>query len=382
MTIIIFLIVLAALVFVHELGHFIAARMCGVRVDAFKLGFGPKIFAWKKGETEYGVNAIPFGGYVKIHGENPDEESISGKDSARSFVNKKKWQQVLILASGVLCNFIFAWLLYSIVFMSGFTTSTSSFENYADRFKNERIIVTYVLPGSPAAKAGIKEGDVISYVETTAMNAERGRLTTSGDLHKSLQNISEIQSVISSQGTKPVAIEIMRDGHKSILGIVPVQGVVEGKFAIGISMDTVGDIRLPFFGAIFEGFEYVINLIKQTCVGLYHFIANIVAGHPDFKDVAGPVGIAGIVGNAAELGFTYLLMVTAIISVNLGVINLIPFPALDGGRILFVIIESIIRRRISPKIENITNTIGFVLLMILMVAVTWRDVAKLIVGNN
>jgi regulator of sigma E protease len=145
-------------------------------------------------------------------------------------------------------------------------------------------------------------------------------------------------------------------------------------------MDQVADLHLPFFAAIKEGFSYTINLIKETAVGLYTFIANIFRGSPNFSDVSGPIGIAGIVGNAATLGFSYLLMVTAIISINLGVVNLIPFPALDGGRILFVGLEGIFRRRIPAGFANTVNAIGFGLLMILMIAVTWKDIARLIQG--
>ena len=165
------------------------------------------------------------------------------------------------------------------------------------------------------------------------------------------------------------------------IDINPVKGLVPGdtsKYAIGIAMDNAADLRLPIWSAAWAGLEYTGELIKETVVGLYTFIDNIFVGHPDFSQVAGPIGIAGIIGNAAELGFTYLLMITAIISINLGVINLIPFPALDGGRILFVAIEGLIRRRISAKFTNAVNAVGFALLMALMVVVTYKDIAKLI----
>lgn len=369
MTVIIFLIVLAVLIFVHELGHFLLARLFGIRVDAFKIGFGPKLVAWKRGETDYGINAIPFGGYVKIFGENPDEISTTGPDASRSFVNKARWKQAIVLAAGVLFNFIFAWLLYVIVLMSGITASTAGFEAYSDRFRDPRVMVTYVLPGSPADKAGLKEGDIVRYVETSAMNAAQAP--------RSAQSIEDIQGIINSYGEKPVAIEYERDKSKNVIGIVPAAGLVEGKYAIGISMDNVVDLTLPFGSAIKEGLRYTLVLIRETVIALYTFISNIFVGQPDFADVAGPIGIAGIVGSAAKMGFTYLLMITAIISINLGVVNLIPFPALDGGRILFVIIESISRRRIPAKFANAVNMAGFALLMVLMIAVTWKDIAKL-----
>lgn len=379
MTAVVFIVVLAVLIFVHELGHFLTAKWFGVRVDAFKIGFGPRLIKWRRGETEYGINAVPFGGFVRIFGENPDEESTTGPDAGRSFVNKPRWQQAIVLVAGVMFNFIFAWVLYAIVFSVGVTASTDGFENYRDRFTNERIMVSYVMSDSPAAKAGLKEGDVVRYVETTAMNIARGlRATTSEAIAKSKpkQSITEIQNVINDFNKFPVAFEYERDGNVTVLAITPISGYVKDRYAIGISMDNVVDLKLDVFSAVKEGFRYTIILVRETFVGLFNLIAGIFRGQPNFSDVAGPVGIAGIVGNAARMGITYLLMITAIISINLGVINLIPFPALDGGRILFVLIESVVRRRISPKFTNTVNAVGFGLLILLMVIITFKDIAK------
>jgi regulator of sigma E protease len=347
--------VLAVLIFVHELGHFVAARTCGIRVDAFALGFGPRIFSWKRKETEYALNVIPFGGYVKIFGENPDEDSLRGPDAQRSFVNKPHWQQAIVLVAGVFFNFVFAWLLYSIIFVVGITATTSGFEHYSDHFKNSRIMVTYVTPKSPAEVAGLKMGDVLV----------------------GSSSVEDIQELINQSKGTSVSLQYVRGGNTQVLNITPQEGIVEGKFAIGISMDTVGDLQLPFFASLKEGFFYTVGMIRMTAVGLKDFFLNLFRGTADFASVAGPIGIAGIVGDAAGLGFTYLLMITALISINLGVINLIPFPALDGGRLLFVIIESIIRRRVPMNVANIVNTVGFALLMLLMIVVTYKDIAKL-----
>lgn len=359
-TIIIFLIVLAVLIFVHELGHFVFAKWFGIRVDAFKIGFGPKIFAWKKGETEYGVNWIPFGGFVKIFGENPDDENTHGPDSARSFVNKNRWKQALVLVAGVLFNFLFAWILYSLVFMSGVTATTDGFEQYAKDFSNPRIMITDVSPGSPAEKAGLKEGDVIQMLNGSALT------------------VDQIPDAINASKGAPIYLAFTRGGVASTTSLDAVTGVVPDKYAIGIALDNVVTLKLPFFTAIWLGLKYTWFMIEQTVVGLITFVGNLFHGTAALSDVSGPVGIAGIVGDAAQLGIQYLLMITALISINLGVINLIPFPALDGGRILFVAIEGVIRRRISPKFTNTVNLVGFVLLMILMVAVTVNDVAKLV----
>ncbi|MES2314931.1 MAG: RIP metalloprotease RseP [Patescibacteria group bacterium] len=362
LTVIIFLVVLAILIFVHELGHFLFARLCGIRVDAFKIGFGPKIFAWtpkgkdgKKGETEYGVNLIPFGGYVKIFGETPDAESCVGVDSKRSLVHKSKWQQVLVLAGGVLFNVLFAWLLYVGLFSHGVTATADGFSKYADYFSNQRIMITDVLKDSPADKAGLRSGDVL--VGT--------------------QSIVQIQNTISSSKGAVIPIRYERNGKTVDAEIAPKQEIVPEKYAIGIAMSDVVDMKLPFFVAVWEGAHYTGVMLKETVTGLYGFVAQIFHGKANFSEISGPVGIAGVVGDAARLGITYLLMITALISINLAIINLIPFPALDGGRIFFVIIESIIRRPIPAKFTNMVNLVGFSLLMLLMVVVTYKDVVKL-----
>jgi len=383
-TVIIFLIVLAVLIFVHELGHFLAARACGIRVDSFKIGFGPKMISWRSknqeswlGGTEYGINWIPFGGYVKIYGENGELSELPA-DAAKtrglrglSLVHKNRWQQAIVLVAGVLGNFIFAWLLYTIIFTAGVAVSTDSFSQYASRFQNQRVMITDVISGSPADKAGLVAGDAIGCLSVNGQQGgDKCEIDSAEQVQAFIANIVKGQSVEIDYGNG-------RGPAKSV-NVVPVTGLVPGKYAIGIAMDDAADLRLPIWSAAWAGLEYTGELIKETVVGLYTFIANIFVGHPDFSQVAGPIGIAGIVGNAADLGFTYLLMITAIISINLGVINLVPFPALDGGRILFVAIEGVIRRRISPKFTNAVNTVGFVLLMILMVAVTYKDIAKLV----
>ncbi len=349
MTVIIFLLVLAILIFVHELGHFLTARACGIRVDEFALGFGPKLWRYRKGETTYALNLIPFGGYVKIFGENPNDDSISGPDSSRSFVNKPKWQQILVLAAGVVFNFIFAWAIVAIAFMSGVPASIESYSRYPDRLENPRVVITYVEPGSPAEKSGLKAGE-----EVIGFNA-----------------VEDVQKYISE--SKGVDVKI---NDKTVAAK---EGIVKGKYAIGIAMDKVATLQLPVHLALFESARFSMHMIKAVAVGIYDLMIGIFKGTSSLSSVTGPIGIAGLVGDAASLGFTYLLLFTALISINLGVLNLVPFPALDGGRILFVLIEAIIRRPIKPVVANYINAIGFSLLILLMIVVTYREAAKLFV---
>ncbi len=369
LTTLIFIIVLGVLIFVHELGHFLAARASDIRVDAFKLGFGPKIFSWKSGETEYGLNLIPFGGYVKIFGENPSDESINGSNKERSFVHKSWWRQLLVLVAGVCFNFLFAWLIYIIVFTSGVTATTNGFDKYVNNFTNQRVMITYVNKDSPAEKAGIIVGDIVLGVHLASVSQAPNSLPIS---------VANIQDTINTSQGGPISFDIKRKDLSYIIQATSTQGLVEGKYAIGIGMDTVADMQLPIIPAILEGLHYTGIMIRETITGLFTFFASIFDGTANFSDISGPVGIAGIVGNAAQMGFTYLLMITAIISINLGVINLLPFPALDGGRTLFVILETIFRRKIPTTFVNIVNLVGFVLLMALMVVVTFKDIVKLI----
>lgn len=329
------------------------------------------------------MNLIPFGGYVKIFGENPDDESTTGPDSARSFINKPRWKQVLVLVAGILFNFIFAWLLYSGAFMSGVTATTDGFEAYSSHFTDPRIIITEVSAGSPAEKAGLKAGDVIKEISVPAS------VTASADHSKSVSKdvggtngspleVDSIQNAINESDGAPITVSFLRGGELQSAVANATTSIVAGKYAIGIAMDNVITLKLPFFSALWEGLRYTGVMIEQTAIGLYTFVTNLFHGAAALSDVAGPVGIAGIVGDAAHLGFLYLVMITALISINLGVINLIPFPALDGGRILFVLIEGVIRRRIPAKFTNWVNLIGFALLMLLMVVVTFNDIVRLI----
>lgn len=357
MTIFIFLIVLAVLIFVHELGHFLIAKACGIRVDAFAIGFGPKLIKKTIGEVTYSLNLIPFGGYVKIFGENPDDESIQGPDKARSFVHKPKWQQILVLFAGIFFNFIFAWILITTAFVSGVPTSVDSYPEYRDQMKDSHIAITFINPGSPAEKGGLKAGDTILGVNS----------------------LEQLQEKINSSGTNGVEINYLRNDIESKATIIAEKGIVEGKYAIGIAMDNIATLQLPIHKAVIEGVRLTLHMIVATISGIYDLLMGMFNGTAELSSVTGPVGIAGLIGDAAKIGFTYLVMFTAIISINLGVLNLVPFPALDGGRILFVFIEAIIRRPIKPAIANTVNAIGFSLLILLMIVVTYRDIVKLFV---
>lgn len=253
MNIIIFLIILLVLVVVHEFGHFFSAKKFGIRVDEFGFGFPPKLFGIKKGETEYSFNALPFGGFVKIFGENPDEESMNGVDKDRSFINKSKWQQAIVLFAGVFANFILAWLLFSFGFMSGLPTSVGS-GIAGNELKDVHLVVVSVLPDSPAFKAGLKSGDKIISVK-------------SGNDEISLINPDTLKSFIVSHGAKEIEIGYVRGKDLTAINstkIIPLEN--GGTPAIGISMDEIGTAKLPVLKAFYEGMALNWSVTKGTVV--------------------------------------------------------------------------------------------------------------------
>ncbi len=357
MTIILFLVVLAVLIFVHELGHFLVAKKSGIRVDEFAVGFPPKIFSWTRGETKYVLNLIPFGGYVKIFGENPDEESISGSDSARSFVNAKKWKQISVLIAGIAFNIIFAWLLISVSFMFGSIVPIGDGANntYAKYVTDSQIVLTGISAGSPAEKVGLKQGD---------------RLLSINSVTENLSAV-KVRELVQNDADGKIDISYKHAGE-----IKNIEVVSENKL-IGISMENIGIVKLNPILALWEGAKLTATNVRDVAVGLVMFIGQSIQGKGDFSQVSGPVGIVGMVGDAANFGFAFFLGFVAFISLNLAVINLVPFPALDGGRILFVIIEAITRRQIKPKVANAINSIGFLILITLMLVITYRDIMKL-----
>ncbi|HEY4715112.1 MAG TPA: RIP metalloprotease RseP [Candidatus Paceibacterota bacterium] len=366
MSIILFIVILLVLVIVHEFGHFITAKKSGIRVDEFGFGFPPKLFSKKLGETTYSFNVIPFGGFVKIFGENPDEESISGPDKDRSFVHKPKYIQAMVLFAGVFFNFLLAWLLLSLGFMSGLPTSQTS-EPRGTILSNQNLVITGVTPKAPADLSGIKIGDKV--ISISASDAS---------LNTTELNPEAVQKFIGDRSGRPLEFSISRSGEIQNLEVIPKAGLLEGRAAIGVSLDTIGIIKLPTHKALWRGLKDTSILTVRTAVSLGKLVKDSVLGQADFSAITGPVGIVGIVGDAYQFGFIYLISFAALISVNLAVINLIPFPALDGGRLLFLLIETIKGSPIKPKIANALNAVGFILLLLLMVVVTYHDIAKLL----
>ncbi len=350
------------LVVVHELGHFLVAKWSGIEVKEFGLGFPPRIWGKMWRCTLYSLNWIPFGGFVKIFGEDPEEIPTTEEEKKKNFSFKPRPIQALVLVAGVTFNFLFAWLLISIGFMSGLPSSVGT--PTAGTISNPHVVITEIVKDSPAEKAGLQVGDKIVSLKSSDEKVEN--LTITG-----------VQDFIESHGDDAVEVGLERGEENKILTVVPKGGVVEGKSAIGVSMDMIGILKLSFFQAFYEGGKLAVYIVKNVAVGLGTFIWDAVTLKAHFSQVTGPIGIVSLVGSAQKLGFIYLLSLAAFISLNLSVINLLPFPALDGGRLLFVLIESIKRSPINPKVANMINSIGFAVLIILMLVVTLHDIVKL-----
>ncbi len=366
------------LVIVHEGGHFFTAKFFKIRVDEFGFGFPPKIFSFKKGETEYSFNMLPFGGFVKIFGEGLNEadlvevgfldqkENIKKTEIAqRSLISKPKYQQALVMFAGVFANFLLAWILLSISFMSGLPTSVS---NSPDNFvlKDKNLVIVSVLPDSPASLAGLQTGDKIVSVGIDGN-------------YVSEINPENLKDFILKSSNKEIEFGYLRgkESNINLVNIKPFLNKENSNPEIGIAMDQIGIAKLPLLSALYQGMKLNIAVTKGTALGLYNLIKEGIQGQGSFSSITGPVGMVGIVGNAYDFGFIYLLSFAALISINLAIINLLPFPALDGGRLLFLLIEKIKGSHIKPQIANAVNMVGFAILIVLMLLVTYHDVVRL-----
>ena len=364
MSILLFFLVLFVLVLVHEWGHFIVAKKTGMRVDEFGIGFPPKVFSKKRGETEYSFNAFPIGGFVRIFGENA-EEALSDEDKAdekRAFYNRPKLAQAAVLLAGITMNIIFAWFLFSIVLIAGVPTAVDE----AGASPDATLVVAGTLKDAPA-DGKLPVGSTITKAVSGADTLEHPTPST-------------FSAFVSSHAPQPIEISYTKKGEEKTVAVVPKAGLVKedaSKYIIGTSLSLVEMQRESIMVAPIDAAKMTASDIVTISVGLYGLVHDAFVGHADLSSVAGPVGIVGMVGDAASYGLTPLLMFTAMISLNLAVINVLPFPALDGGRLVFVLIEAITNRRVPSAWTGWTNLLGFILLMVLMAAVTIHDISRL-----
>lgn len=358
-----FVIVLGVLIFFHELGHFIVARFFGVGVETFSLGFGPKIYRKKIGLTEYCLSAIPLGGYVKMVGEDPSNE-ISDEDRSRSFTHKPLLQKSLIVAAGPMFNFVLAILIFYLLFqISG--------SYYV------RPVVGTVADDSPALTAGVKPGDLIAAIDGKAV-------ATWDDMVTVISKFSMPKSDIGSD-TGKLDFLINRNGQNLQISIFPEETTATNIFGetikkpmIGIS--SAGDVvheRLNPIEAMGEAFVRTWQIIKLTVLS----IAKIFTGSVSANTLGGPIMIAQMAGDQAKAGVANLAFFIAMLSINLGIINLFPVPVLDGGHLVFFGIEAITGKPAGERLREMANKFGMMLLLALMLFVFYNDILRIFNGE-
>lgn len=361
MTVLIFLAVLFVLVLVHEFGHFITAKWSGMRVDEFAIGFPPRIASWTRGETTYALNLLPIGGYVKIYGENgEDAETV---DTPRAFMHRPKYLQAIVLVAGVTMNVLLAFVLYASTYMMGVAVAVPE----EDRSAASELVVASVLPSGPASEAGLRSGDRI-------------RSLTSGNESATLTP-SNIADFINAREGETLIIQYERAHETNTVSVVPRLIDVNGEDArprVGFVTGLVEMRTYPFVESVRLGAEDTWNGLVRITAGVGQLLTKAVKGDATMQDVTGPIGIAGMVGDASRFGFTALMTFTAFISLNLAVINLLPIPALDGGRLLVVLIEAAIRRPLNQAFIARMNLVGFAFLMLIMLTVTIGDILRLL----
>lgn len=352
MTILLFVLILGILVFVHELGHFAVARWSGVAVEEFGFGFPPRIFGVKRGATTYTINWIPFGGFVRLQGEQEDQAQ-----RADSFVRAPFRKQFAILAAGVVMNAVLAWLLLTITFVAGVTTDPTTIPvNNAARTTPVRV-EAIVSDAAPASAAGLATGDRI-------LSVNGQQLLSTDDLIAYAKNANY-----------PVLIfDVLHQNTRRTITVTPRPEQESPRYGLGLQAVTT--LSYPWYVAPWYGAQAAATMTQQTIAGFGTLLRDILTTAKVSSDVTGPVGIAVLTGQVAQYGVIATLQFMAVLSVSLAVVNFLPLPALDGGRALFVIIGKLRKKPVDAQVEGIIHTIGFYTLLALIVVLSVRDISR------
>jgi regulator of sigma E protease len=348
-------VVLGALIFFHELGHFLVAKTFRIGVRTFSLGFGPKLLAYSSSSTEYRLSAVPLGGYVQLVGESPDAELPSGYTEGSSFSLRPAWQRMLVVGAGPVFNFLLAWVIYASIFMA---------------LGQQAMLPTIgeVQKNTPAAEAGLQAGDRV-----VAINGREVEYWH--EMAKRIQKSEgqKLHMTVAREGSRiDVAVSPEMQTAKNVFGEevqVPRIGVVAARDVVHVPM---GPLE-----SVWGGLEQTGRFIALTCEALVKIVARIVP----LKTLGGPIMIAQLVSEQAERGVVDVLALTAVISINLGLLNLLPIPVLDGGHLLFYGLETVLRRPVDPKWREVATKIGLTLLITLMALVIYNDIFRILRGE-
>lgn len=349
----IFVVVLVILIFIHELGHFLAARMVGISVDEFGLGFPPRIWSKKKGDTLYSLNALPLGGFVKLAGEYGTSDTSPG-----TFAGATVWRRILVVIAGVIMNFALAWFIFAVGYQFGLPPVTQDLTQYRGAQVTEsNIQVGRVIAGTPAEQAKLQTGDVLRSATDQA----------------SFTSTVDFQNYTRSHAGQMIELTVERAG-------APVKVTVAlGQSTAPLGVEIASDMRvkLPFGSALRAATMEVWGITKGIGQTLWRLISSPLKSHAT-ADLSGPIGIYQATSAAAQAGGDILILLVALLSVNLAVLNILPIPALDGGRLVFLIVEAVARRRVvREEIEGFVTTLGFILMIGLLILLTVRDIIRL-----
>jgi regulator of sigma E protease len=423
-------ILLGVMILVHELGHFWAALAVGVRVDTFSLGFGPRLFGFRRGETDFRVSAVPFGGYVRMYGELPGEEAVN---DPRSFMGKARWQRAIVIIAGPLMNILLAIGIVAGLYMYA----------YPKEIDTSNPVITNVTPGSPAAHAGLRSGDRIiqmegkenpnwdfvltqealnanhplqitverqgqklSFTVTPSMDSKQGigvagwsgqQDVQIGDIMKDspaqaaglrtgdvfvtandqpVTSAVSVQQVVFHSGGKPVTFTVMRERHLETVSVTPVAGTdPKMPWRIGINFRLpVQFVKLGFGEALVQSLRFN----QRNATMIFQVLESIIERRVSPKSVSGPIGIAQMSSEAAQQGAWNYLFLMAIVSLNLAIFNLLPIPILDGGTLMMLIIEMLLQREVSLQVKETIFKLGFVFLMMIVVFVIYNDISRIL----
>lgn len=356
-TAIVFIIILGLLVFVHELGHFLMAKRSGIKVEEFAFGFPPRIFAIKRGETEYAINLLPIGGYVRMLGEDEDATKAE-KSNPRSFAHQSPWVRSKVVVAGVVMNVILAWLLVSIGFMLGMSPLVSEADSIPRAKVTHEVAISGVLEGSVASEIGLKPGDAVLSINDTQITSQK----------------QLIEYTTSNRG-KDIKLVVDRKGEQKTFSAV----LGSGEYPLGAALVDQSKAKLPIWWAPIYAIWETLKAVGLIFVAILDFFRQLFVSRAVPEGAAGPVGLFQLTRTILDYGFAALLSFAAMISINLAIVNILPIPALDGGRLLFIILEKINKGKkvVNAQIENAAHTVGFVLLILLIIAITYSDILKL-----
>lgn len=350
-TAIIAIVVLGFLVFVHEFGHFLVAKLSGMRVEEFSIGMGPTIYSVQRGETKYNLGLLPIGGYVRVTGQYAEEfdDGVLSADDSRRYPNRPLWHRFVFTAAGSGMNFLTAIVLFTGLFLY---IGIPVLDNNADT------VISAVVEDKPAAEAGMQNGDKVLNINGQPVNTWQ-----------------ELTAQIEQNGEKKAELLIERDNRQLTVSVIPEYDSETGRVLLGIQKEATKKAGLVESFKLGAGETWQIT--KQLVVAVGNLVTGKVSIADDEEGLTGPVGIFKIIDDTAKAGVIYVVNLMAVLSINLGLLNILPIPALDGSKLVFLAIEGIKGSPVSPSKENFVHFVGFALLMMLMIFITYKDILRL-----